>query len=376
MSDFQTPKTVSIVGIGKLGLCFALNLEQRGVPVLAYDIRPDYLKALEDKTFNSDEAGVNELLQKATKISYTTDLADIVKNDIVFIFVQTPSLPTGEYDHSRIDDFFNTIRPLVMDLDHRIDFIISCTTMPGYTEQLRKRIKFDECKIEHKISYNPEFIAQGTIIRDQQYPDMVLIGQADQEAGDKMEMYYKKIILNNPEYKRMSPTEAEITKIALNCFVTTKIAFANMVGSVAKKSHCDPDVILHAIGSDTRIGNKYFKWGFGFGGPCFPRDNRAFGIFCNSMDVTPTIPFATDDANKEHAKHYADHIYKNLVDNTWAIEHATYKKESTIIEESQILETAKILHERGVNIIIRERKKVIDDIRKQFGDIFAYEVRD
>lgn len=369
-------KTISIVGIGKLGLCFALNLEKNGVPILAYDIRPDYLKLLEEKTFNSDEDGVNELLQKATKISYTNDLADIIKNDTVFIFVQTPSLPTGEYDHSRIEQFFNTIRPMVQDIDHRIDFIISCTTMPGYTEQLRKRIKFDECKHEHKISYNPEFIAQGTILRDQQYPDMVLIGQADDEAGDKMEYFYKKIILNSPEYKRMNPTEAEITKIALNCFVTTKIAFANMVGSAAKKSHCDPDVILHAIGSDSRIGNKYFKWGFGFGGPCFPRDNRAFGIFCNSLDITPSIPFATDSTNKEHAMHYADHVYHQLVDNTWIIEHATYKKESTIIEESQILETARILHERGVKIIIRERQKVVDDIRAQYGEIFTYEVRE
>lgn len=74
--------------------------------------------------------------------------------------------------------------------------------------------------------------------------------------------------------------------------------------------------------------------------------------------------------------HYADHVYHQLVDNTWIIEHATYKKESTIIEESQILETARILHERGVKIIIRERQKVVDDIRAQYGEIFTYEVRE
>jgi UDPglucose 6-dehydrogenase len=111
-------------------------------------------------------------------------------------------------------------------------------------------------------------------------PDMVLIGQGSKEAGDVLEAIYARICDNTPVVKRMSVDSAEICKLAVNCFVTTKIAFANMIGDMADLTEgADKHDILGAVGADTRIGHKYLRPGFGYGGPCFPRDNRALGAY-------------------------------------------------------------------------------------------------
>ena len=107
-----------------------------------------------------------------------------------------------------------------------------------------------------------------------------------------------------PSIHFMSPTAAEITKIAVNCFLTTKISYANMLGEVLSMSGMDDEIdnVLKAVGSDERIGNKYLKFGFGFGGPCFPRDNRAFAAYVKKMGVQHVLGKVTDDFNFEQAQ--------------------------------------------------------------------------
>jgi UDP-glucose 6-dehydrogenase len=173
----------------------------------------------------------------------------------------------------------------------------------------------------------------------------------------------------------MSTTEAEITKIALNCFLTTKIAYANIVGDISKKTNCNPDIILKAIASDSRVGNKYLKYGFGFGGPCFPRDNRAFGLFCEENGIYPHISYATDQSNKSHILYqlndFENRISKNEIVNFNTV---TYKPESTILEESQQLKLAYELTERGYKVNIIEREKIINKLKHLYGNRFIYTV--
>jgi UDPglucose 6-dehydrogenase len=207
---------------------------------------------------------------------------------------------------------------------------------------------------------------------------MILIGEANKEAGDLVEKVYMDIVENSPRVCRMSRKEAEITKIALNCFLTTKIAYANMVGDVAINSECDPGVILSAIGSDSRIGNRYLNYGFGFGGPCFPRDNRAFGIFAKDMGVEPYISRATDLANDDHIHQQVKYWEKLKIGESFpeiCIESVSYKPESTILTESQQLKLAIALRKKGFSILIKEREFVIEKLKEEFGDFFKYETR-
>ena len=360
-----TKNKIGIVGTGKLGLCFALNLETVGYSIDAYDVNKDYINSLKNKTFKSYEKDVTELLQSSSQINFTTNINEVLNNDIIFIVVATPSLPNGKYDHSQIESFFDTFTYNSNNKDK--EFIICCTVMPGYCEELK-------AKYGLKISYNPEFIAQGTIIHDQKNPDIVLIGEYNKQSGDIIqEIYLNLTNISKENIKRMSTTEAEITKIALNCFITTKIAFANMLGDLAIKSNSSPEKILNAIGSDKRVGNKYFNYGFGYGGPCFPRDNAALGIFCKESGISPLIQEATNRSNKLHLDYQVeDFKNKNNIDKPIMMDSITYKKGSILLDESQQLLFAEKLSDNGYDVTIKESEIVINELRKRYGNKFNY----
>ena len=371
---------ICIIGIGKLGLCFALNLEKKGYEVIGIDVSQNYVDSLAAKTFVSDEPNVTEMLQEAVHFHPTTDFSRAFESKVIFVLVATPSLPDGKYDHSQIHDVLSHLLAfgeLTSNISiNRTDLIIGCTTMPGYCEYAQQRLnsfmrtRGNDCGFF--ISYNPEFIAQGTIIRDQLNPDMILIGEADEAIGNKLQEIYTKLVDNSPKFSRMSPTEAEIAKIALNCFLTTKISFANMVGDVVLSSGGRPDVVLSAIGQDSRIGGKYLKYGFGFGGPCFPRDNRAFGIHADKVGVKPLIPVATDESNSLHLDYQAKNYSE---EKSVTFDYVTYKPESTMLTESQQLALAVKLADNGWNVTINEREKVIEEVKKIHGNKFTYTVR-
>lgn len=362
---------ISVIGIGKLGLCFALTLEKSGFNVLGVDVFQDYVDSINKKTLKSSEQGVEQLLGLSENFVATTSLEEaIMHSNILFTVVATPSLSDGRYDHSQIDALVNKLKLFGKQKDTK-HLIICCTTMPQYCDSVQEKL----LDFNYTVSYNPEFIAQGTILKNQEKPDMVLIGEANKEIGDILETIYKKHTTNQPAIHRMSRTEAEICKISLNCFLTTKIAFANMVGDIAIKSDCNPDKILSAIGSDSRIGKKYLGYGFGYGGPCFPRDNRALAIYANDIGIDAVISTASDESNKLHLKYQVQNFIKTNIKKEVVFDSITYKPESTMLVESQQLQFAVHLAKKNYKILIKERQEVIEEVKKKYGDLFSYETR-
>lgn len=258
---------IGIAGIGRLGISLALNLENVGYEVIGYDLRKDYVEKLQKKQISTCEPDVERLLKQSKKFEATSDVSKLLnESDVVFIVIQTPSKDSGEYDHQYIDFFFTQVyEHFLKNRNLPKHFVINSTVMPGYCAELNKKLGMEKY---FNISYNPEFIAQGRIIYDQLHPDLVLIGQANEECGNQIQEIYTKMCKNKPIFCKMSPTEAEITKISLNCFLTMKIAYANMVGDLCIEMDASPEKVLNAIGSDSRINNKYLRWGYGPGGPC------------------------------------------------------------------------------------------------------------
>ena len=355
-------KSVSIIGVGKLGLCFALNLEKVGYRVDGYDINESYLSSLRDKTFVSEEPGVTELLKDSKNLHLHNKLEDVLHNDIIFVIVPTPSLSNGKYDHQYIESLKERLISFGVQNTTK-HLIINCTTFPGYCDVLQKDLQ----KFNYTVSYNPEFIAQGTIVRDQVNADMVLIGEANSEVGDMVETIYTDHCVSNPRICRMDRVSAEITKLSLNCFLTTKISFANMIGDISNKVGGDTEKILKAIGSDSRVGNKYLRWGYGYGGPCFPRDNRALNIFASENNIDAQISRATDKMNELHLDYQLEEFVKNNPDKDKEIifDYVTYKPESTLLEESQQLQFIIKLEGLGYNVIVKERESVINELKEK-----------
>ena len=341
---------ISIIGTGRLGLCLALNLERNNYNLVCIDSNEEYISQLKNKTFNSKEPEVNNLLQKCKNIEFTTDIKKSLQNDVIFIVVQTPSTTDFKYDHSCIENIAKELIKFGRQ-ENRKDLIINCTTFPGYCDTLQKKLE----NYNYYVSYNPEFIAQGSIIKDQIEADMVLIGEADKIAGNLIEKIHKDFCLSEKIHK-MSRTEAELTKLSLNCFLTTKIAYANMIGDICLSYNSNPDKVLKAIGEDTRVGHKYLKYGFGFGGPCFPRDNRALYKCAEEVNIDATISKATDQSNCNHLEFQIKEFIKNNPDKNKPveIEYISYKKGSDIITESQQFKYAKHLKGLGYTIKIKE----------------------
>ena len=356
-------KNISIIGVGKLGLCLALNLERKGFNITGIDVSEEYISSLREKNFISSEPYVSSYLRDSKNINFSTNLEDSLKNNIIFVVVKTPSTSDWKYDHTQIDEIVDNLIKLGKQ-DRRKELIINSTTFPGYCDTIQKKLE----DFNYKVSYNPEFIAQGSIIKDQLNCDSVLIGQADNESGQIIEEIYRIMCDSNPIINKMSRTEAELTKLSVNCYLTTKISFANMVGDISQRYNCNPDVVLNAIGSDSRIGNKYLKHGFGFGGPCFPRDNRALSKCAEEVGIEAIISKATDVMNDYHLTYQVEDFVKKNPEkhNEVVFDYLTYKKESTLLEESQQLKFALKLKEKGYKIKVLDNR---EEVTKQLKNI-------
>lgn len=363
---------IGVVGIGRLGLCFALNLERVGFDVFGVDLNAEYIHSIESKTLSSNEPLVEQYLREAEHLSVSTDLKSVIDKEIQFIFicVPTPSKRDGTFDHSFIDKICDDIINLDQPKKER-HLIINSTVMPGYCDALQERMSLHG----YSISYNPEFIAQGTIIKDQQFPDQVLIGEANKDVGKEIEAIYRCFCQNEPRFSRMSRVEAEITKLAVNCFLTTKIAFANSIGDLAIEYGGNYENVLAAIGADPRIGQNFLSYGFGYGGPCLPRDNRAMGKAAEQVQLELPISKATDQANQLHRVFQREIFEQNYSKEEQIIfSGLSYKPDSDIIEESQRLELALELAQNGYKVLLRDRSEVIDQIRTAHQDLFIYEI--
>jgi len=340
---------------------------------MGLDVREEYVKNINSKTFLSPEPKVNEYLNNSKNFRATANLKEAINfASMIFVTLLTKSLPNGKYDHSQIENFLVDLVNLGKQ-DEPKNLVISSNVCPGYSDEIQERIK----NLNYVVNFNPEWVAQGTILYNQQYPDLVVIGEDNKKSGDKIENIYKNICSNNPPIHRMDRLSAEITKIGLNCFLTTKITYANMLGEIAIQSGVDPKPILKAIGGDSRINTKYFNYGFGYGGCCFPRDTRALVYYGNQIGIDPIIIKSVMETNKNHL----DFQVKQFVKNRDKLEPVifdsiTYKKGTIIIEESQQLLFAAKIAQKGYNVVIKECCEVTDQVKEIYGDLFDYEISD
>lgn len=363
---------ISVIGIGRLGLCMALSLAKAGFSVLGVDLDSAYIDSLNAKKFNALEPKVNEYLRSVTTFEATTSLQDGLEYaKLILICVPTPNGGGDDfYDHSILTNLLtriNSQRP------SNKDFVVCCTVMPKFCDQVGSAL-LEDCQ-NCTLSYNPEFIAQGNIIAGFENPDMILIGEGSKDVGDRLESLYQKVCKSSPRICRMRRLEAEIVKLSVNGFITTKIAYANMIGEACDRTGADAKTVLSAVGSDSRIGSKYFQAGLSYGGPCFPRDTQALSLFLSSTGVSPTIPKATHTSNEEHIDFHVQELLQSGA-SSFEFKNVCYKEGSTvaIIDESPKLKIAKKLVKLGKTVTIIDTQPLILEVKKKYGNIFKYQL--
>jgi nucleotide sugar dehydrogenase len=364
---------IGVIGAGRLGICFALLCERAGYDVLVSDIREDYVNDLNAKKISTNEPEVEDLLRISKNFRATTNNKEVIEEcDLIYTLVATPSLEDGSYDVSAVWDVVEDLK----DVTKKKYFVVGCTTNPGDCDAFQKYLPRNV-----HVMYNPEFIAQGSIISDLKQADMVLLGvdpTMEDHVVDDIRTLYKKIQTTRAIVCVMSPKSAEITKIAVNCFLTTKISYANMLGDVLHKSGCGDETtaVLRAIGTDSRIGGKYLNYGLGYGGPCLPRDNRAFAHFAQKVGLEYNLGYVTDGFNNEHAQTVADYWEEMNKDRKpFYFEYISYKKGTDIITESQQYRLCLDLLDRGFKVYIQNDRRVSSQVSEYLDEKYGDQVR-
>lgn len=351
---------VAVIGLGKLGAPLAAVLAYKGHDVIGVDLNPSFVKAINEGIAPVIEPQLQELISKsAGRLRATLDINEAIsQTEISFVIVPTPSNARGVFTNKFVLDAVKKIGAALRGSDHYHVVNITSTVMPGSTDgEIRDCLEMASGRTVGEdvgLCYNPEFIALGSVVRDMLFPDMLLIGESDPRAGDLLQSVYEATVESNPPFQRMNLVNAEITKISVNTYVTTKISYANMLSDLCDRlPGADVDVVTDALGSDSRIGRKYIKGAGAYGGPCFPRDNIAFSTLARSLGAAPFLAEATDQTNNHQVVRLKAKIKEIAGPNaSVAVLGMSYKPGTPVIEESQGVRLARALFDEGRAVTI------------------------
>ncbi|MBS1875380.1 MAG: UDP-glucose/GDP-mannose dehydrogenase family protein [Acidobacteria bacterium] len=351
---------LSIVGLGKLGAPMAAVMAHKGHLVTGLDLNPAFVRAIQEGRAPVNEPGLTEMIQaNRDRLSATMDYEEaVLASDVTFIIVPTPSGPDGTFSMRHVLRAAEKIGAALRRKQGWHLVVLSSTVMPGSTGGvLAPALEASSCKkcgSDFGLCYNPEFIALGSVLHDMLNPDMILIGESDQRSGELLERLYGGVCESDPRIQRMNYVNAEMTKISVNTFVTTKISYANMLAEVCETlPGADADVVTAALGCDTRIGPKYLKGALGYGGPCFPRDNVAFSALAQANGVPALLAEATDQLNRRQVPRLAELILSRLPDGgIVGLLGLAYKPNTEVIDESQGVALARHLLSLGTRVVV------------------------
>src|SRR6266478_1214589 len=352
--------SVSVIGLGKLGTPMAVCFAARGFTVHAVDLNPQKVDAISRGVPPVHEPGLAELLADCReRITATKDIESaVIASDVTFIVVATPSEADGGFSLRYAVPSCESIGRALRTKSAYHLVVVTSTVMPGSMggpiKSALERASGKRCGVDFGLCYSPEFIALGTVIRDFYYPDFLLIGESDPRSGEILSDIYKRNCKNTPAIARMNWINAEITKLAVNTYITTKISYANMLARLCEKlPEADVNAVTDALGLDTRIGAKYLKGAVSYGGPCFPRDNRALAALAARVGASSGLAEATDQFNRSQIKSLAEMVKSYYSgDGAIGILGLTYKPDTDVIEESFGLLLAQELSAATLPVIV------------------------
>ena len=351
---------IGIVGLGKLGLPIACATAKREFNVMGIEKSRD--RRIQIQNFDSSivEPGVLQLLRRfhdypGSFILGTCLPCAIHFAEILFVILPTPSETSGAFSGKflfKISDHIGRILEALKEKKYILIVILS-TVMPGTMSKIKEILETTskkKCGRNFDLCYSPELVAIGSIIETYLNPDFVIIGELNPKAGKRLEEFYKQLFLNNPPIIRMNYTNAEICKIALNAYVTTKISFANTLAEICEQvPGADVDTITNTIGQDSRIGTKFFKGALGYAGFCFPRDQGAFLHLASSINIHNPISIGTNTVNNRQPERIVNWVKNILPENgTVGILGIAFKPNTNVTEESQGLKIATQINKAGI----------------------------
>ena len=329
---------IGIIGCDIVGLGFALLCEQNGHDILISDQDENFIYNLNQKICLTNEPLIQSLLLDSQRLSGTTDNIEIIKNsDIIFTFVETPPSVEDTYDTTKVFDVItNYFAASSLDiLLYDKKFVVCSTTNPGDVEQIQKRLGMYNIR----VAYNPPNVSYGDIINGFKKSEVVIIGTEYDNLNNDLSVIYNQIKESSVHIYSMSIKAAEVTKIGINGFLATKITYANMIGELMNRMGIEKEInlVLNAIGGDSRIGTKYLNYGLGFGGPSIPKSNRALIKYSKDLNLNISLPSSIKNDNDQHIEFLKNQYTQFNPDKSipFIFDNLGFKKGVQTFDESQ-----------------------------------------
>ena len=338
-------KKISVLGLGKLGACYAAFYASKGYPIIGLDINQNNIDLLNKGISPVKEPGLQELINNHKAfIRATSDHGRLLSDsDLTFIILPTPSKPNGLFSVDYVVQAAKDIGPHLRNKKGYHVFTLVSTVLP---EDSRKYIipAFEKnsgkkCGVDFGYVYSPSLIAIGDILKNLQEPDFLFLGAHDERSREMVASVYNDIYNNEKSVEHMTIESAELAKISLNAYVTMKITFANILGHICTNlEQADVDDITNALGKDQRVGRKYLRSGLGYGGTCFPRDNYAFAAMSKKFGVSSPMALLTHKLNDQVWQRNLSTILKSAgKDKRIGVLGISYRPKITLSDKSQAL---------------------------------------
>jgi UDPglucose 6-dehydrogenase len=293
---------ITIIGTGYVGLVSAACFAEMGNTVTCMDVDVAKVEALRIGHIHIYEPGLQQLVTTNVtegRLAFTTSLADAVSGaGIFFIAVGTP---TGENGSADLQYVFAAARELGQHIVRDCLVVCKSTVPVGSIDQMRAilREELDKRGVTTRVEVasNPEFLKEGSAVRDFMSPERVIVGTDSEAAGQTLRTLYAPFTRNHERMLVMKIRDAEMTKYAANAMLATRISFMNEIAAICDKLGVDIENVRVGIGSDSRIGRSFLYAGCGYGGSCFPKDISALVQTAKDANINASILQAVEDRN-------------------------------------------------------------------------------
>jgi len=352
---------LTVVGAGYVGLTTAVCFAHLGNEVMVVEKLPEKVQALKEGKVPFYEPGLEEMLKENLSLGrlfFTTGLKEGLDfSDVIFICVGTPQRPDGSADLSQVEEVARETAKLM----EGYKLLVEKSTVPVNTHKLIKRtveryLKMRGKILEFDVASNPEFLREGSAVRDFLEPDRIVIGVESERARRIMEELYKDfkcpIIFTDP-------ATSELIKHASNSFLAMKISYINMVADLCEKVGADVRLVAEGMGYDKRIGREFLRAGIGWGGSCFPKDIKAFIKMAKDHGVDFSLLEEVDKINQRRAVQFVEKVKSvlwSLKDKTLAVWGLSFKPNTDDIREAPSLRLVPMLLKEGARLKLYDPK--------------------
>jgi len=298
---------VGIAGLGYMGLSTGLGFAQRGLRVQGFEIRSEVRRELRKGRTTFHEPDLPSLLRTHVengRFSVVDDWTTLVEaSDVIFLCLPTPRRPDGRIDLRPLMKGVDQLGRALKERDRRLLVVVKSTVVPGTTEGIvRPRLEETTGRgdLDLGVAANPEFLAEGSMVRDVLFPERIVVGVSSERDGSLLGEVYRGF---RAPLLVLSPTGAELVKYASNAYLAMKVTFANELSRISERAGVDVDEVTRAVGLDSRIGPKFLGAGPGFGGSCFEKDVRALVVRAHELGVRPRVLESLVPSNEDQTAH-------------------------------------------------------------------------